>query len=94
MHRGSIPNIPDAAYRSAAPGGPQYGIPQHSMPAPQQSQISQPYGDPYNPLAASRAPIPEHLHAEGGLAPLAPGTQPAPPDPLPKSNIENGRRYE
>jgi len=94
MHRGSIPNMPDAGYRSAAPGGHQYAMSQHSMPVPQQSQISQPYGDPYNPLAVSRAPIPEQLHADGGLAPLAPGTQPAAPDPLPRACTENGWKYE
>ncbi|TVY36595.1 Velvet complex subunit [Lachnellula occidentalis] len=93
MHRGSITNIPDAAYRPAA-GGPQYPISQHSMPVPQQSQISQPYGDPYNPLAVTRAPIPEQIHAEAGLAPLQPGTQPALIDPLPRSCVENGWRYE
>lgn len=93
MHRGSIPNIPDAGYRPAA-GGPQYPISQHSMPVPQQSQINQPYSDPFNPLAATRPPVPEQIHAEAGLAPLQPGMQPAAIDPLPRSCVENGWRYE
>ncbi|TVY52503.1 Velvet complex subunit 2 [Lachnellula cervina] len=93
MHRGSIPNIPDAGYRPAA-GGPQYPISQHSMPVPQQSQINQPYSDPFNPLAATRPPVPEQIHAEAGLAPLQPGMQPAAIDPLPRSCVENGWRYD
>jgi hypothetical protein len=64
------------------------------MPVPQQSQITQPYGNPYNPLATTRTPIPESLHVQEGLAPLAPGSQPAMPDPLPRSCIEKGWRYE
>ncbi|TVY82635.1 Velvet complex subunit [Lachnellula suecica] len=94
MQRGSIPNIQEAAYRAGAPGGPQYPTSQHSMPVPQQSQINQAYGDPYNPLAASRAPIPDHIHAEGGFAPLAPGTQPAAPEPMPLSCTDGTWKYE
>jgi len=94
MHR-DIPNINEAPYRSAAAGPPQYPV-THTMPVPQQSQITQSYGNPYNPLATTRAPIPEGLHVQEGLAPLAPGpgTQPAMPDPLPRSCIEKGWRYE
>lgn len=92
MHRGPIP---DVGYRGGAPGGPQYPMqPQHSMPLPQQSQIPHSYGDPYNSLAVSRAPIAELVHGEAGLAPLQPGTQPAAADPLPRSCIENGWKYE
>jgi hypothetical protein len=93
IQRTSIPNISDAAYRGSAPGAPQYPL-THSMPLPQQSQINPTYGDPYNPLAVSRAPIPEGMHPGDGLAPLAPGTAPQAPDPLPRSCIENGKRYE
>jgi hypothetical protein len=64
------------------------------MPLPQQSQINPTYGDPFNPLAVSRAPIPEGMHAGDGLAPLAPGTAPQAPDPLPRSVVDNGKRYE
>jgi hypothetical protein len=64
------------------------------MPVPQQSQITQPYGNPYNPLATTRAPIPESLHGPEGLAALAPGTTASMPDPLPRSCVEKGWRYE
>jgi hypothetical protein len=93
IQRTSIPNISDAAYRNAAPGASQYPL-AHSMPLPQQSQINPTYGDPFNPLAVSRAPIPEGMHAGEGLAPLAPGTAPQAPDPLPRSIVDNGKRYE
>ncbi|RDL40089.1 Uncharacterized protein BP5553_00068 [Venustampulla echinocandica] len=92
MHRQSIPNMHEAAYRSGAPTAPHYPV-SHTMPLPSQSQIAQGYSDPYNSMAVTRAPIPE-THPSEGLAPLVPGTQPAAPDPLPRSCIENGWKYE
>jgi hypothetical protein len=90
MHRDSI----GEAYRAAAPGAPQYPV-THTMPVPQQSQIPPSYGNPYNPLATTRAPIPEGMQIqEGGLPNLAVGPQPAMQDPLPRSCVEKGWRYE
>jgi hypothetical protein len=90
MHRDGM----GEPYRSGAPGAPQYPV-THTMPVPQQSQIPQSYGNPYNPLATTRAPIPEGMQIqEGGLPSLAVGPQPAMQDPLPRSCVENGWRYE
>lgn len=91
VHRDSI----GEAYRAGQqPGAPQYPV-SHTMPVPQQSQIPQSYGNPYNPLAATRAPIPEGMQIqEGGPPILAVGPQPALQDPLPRSCVENGWRYE
>ena len=89
VHRDNI-----EGYRPAPQGAPQYPL-THTMPVPQQSQIPQSYGNPYNPLATTRAPIPEGMqNQEGGLPNLAVGPQPAIGDPLPRSCIENGRKYE
>jgi hypothetical protein len=91
VHRDSI----GEAYRAGQqPGAPQYPV-SHTMPVPQQSQIPQSYGNPYNPLAVTRAPIPEGMQIqEGGPPILAVGPQPAMQDPLPRSCVENGWRYE
>lgn len=86
-------NSHDASYRGPPAGAPQYPMPPHSMPLPQQSPVGQQYGDPYAATGTSRPPPPEGLHPEG-LAPLAPGIQPLAPPPSPRSRIEKGWKYE
>lgn len=85
MHRAPLPNIIEG-YRPAAPGAPQY-LP-HNVPLSQQGQ---PAYDQY-PMP-SRAPLPEVMHAESGLVPLAPGTQPV-ETPGFLARTYEGRRYE
>jgi hypothetical protein len=59
-----------------------------------QAPQSNPTYDPYSQLPVSRPPLQELGHAPPGLPDLAPGTQPAVPEPLARSVIENGRKYE
>jgi len=94
--RTSIANINDPTYRTAPPPGPPsqpYAHP-NTMPLPQQSQINSAYGDPYNPLAVSRAPMPDQLHGAEGLTSLSAGNHTAAGDPPSLTRIENGRKYE
>jgi hypothetical protein len=84
-------DIGGEGYRPGVPGAPQYPV-LHTMPVPQQSQIPQSYGNPYNPLATTRAPIPEGMQIQEAGLPSIP--QPAMQDPLPRSCVEKGWRYE
>ncbi|KAH6671169.1 velvet factor-domain-containing protein [Halenospora varia] len=87
-----MPNIHEAAYHAGVPGRNHYAV-SRAMPLPPHSQMA--YSDPYAPMAGTRPPVPEQMHVSEGLAPLAPGTQPAIADPMPRSMVdENGRKYE
>ncbi|KUJ22888.1 uncharacterized protein LY89DRAFT_694098 [Mollisia scopiformis] len=79
---------PNDGPRPVAPGSaPQYPL-SHNAPMGQHSTY-----DPYHAMV-SRAPPPEAMQVQDGLAPLASGTQPAVQPPLVKSLTHDGRRYE
>ncbi|PQE20766.1 developmental regulator protein [Rutstroemia sp. NJR-2017a BBW] len=94
MHpRATMPSIHDPAYRAApAPTGPPYSMP-HTMPPiqPPHQQLSA-YEQYNNTLPLSRPPPQEHLGSSEGLSSISPGAHP--PNPIPRSLIDGGRKYE
>ncbi|RFU25519.1 hypothetical protein B7463_g10808, partial [Scytalidium lignicola] len=83
----------DSSYRAPLPPGsaPTYSM-SHTLPNPQQSQITAPYGEPYGTLATTRAGLPDPIH--GVVDALASGPQPVAPEPLPRSCVEGGWKFE
>ncbi|KAH8815464.1 velvet factor-domain-containing protein [Xylogone sp. PMI_703] len=83
----------DPSYRAPLPpgSGAAYNMP-HTLPNPQQPQIAAPYGEAYGALGTARAGLPDPTH--GAVDALAPGPQPTAPEPLPRSCVEGGWKFE